>query len=65
MKSKAKTLEKVNQKIIKALKKTKKQFYSEDGKEITVEEYVELLKKEDPKDLKAFLNKMKRMRKIK
>ena len=50
-------------KILKVLKKTRQQFYDEEGKEITTEEYLELLLKQKRSDMDNFLNKMKRKRK--
>ena len=55
-----KKITKFRAKILKALKKTGKQFYSEDGKEITTEEYLELLLSQKHEDLVAFMNKMKK-----
>ena len=49
--------------ILKLLKKSKKQFYNEEGKEITVEEYLELLLKQKTADLLAFKKKMERKKK--
>jgi len=57
-------LAKVKSKILKALKKTKQQFYDEEGNKITPEEYLELLLKQKTQDINDFFNKMKRMRKI-
>jgi len=55
---------KVKKKILKALKKTKKQFYDEEGKKITPEEYLELLIEQKTEDLINFMNKIKHRRKI-
>ena len=57
-----KKLVKFKGKILKALKNTGQQFYSEDGKKITPEEYLELLLKQKRSDMENFLNKMKRKR---
>ena len=54
---------KVRKKILKLLKKTKKQFYNEEGDKITPEEYLDLLLKQKTQDMNDFLNKIKRRRK--
>ena len=51
--------------MLKILKKTKKQFYDEEGNKITVEEYFDFLVKEKVGDMNDFLNKLKRNRKYK
>jgi len=60
MKNRKRILSKLHKKVVKALEKTGRQFYDEEGNKITVEEFVELVQQEDPKDLKAFLKKMNR-----
>jgi len=56
-------LKKIKKKILKVLKKTKKQFYDEEGNKITPEAYLELLMKQKATDMNDFLNKLKRKRK--
>jgi len=56
-------LKKIKKKILKVLKKTKKQFYDEGGNKITPEAYLELLMKQKATDMNDFLNKLKRKRK--
>jgi len=56
-------LKKIKKKILKVLKKTKKQFYDEEGNKITPEEYLDLLMKQKATDMNDFLNKLKRKRK--
>ena len=54
---------KVKKKVLKVLKRSKQQFYDEEGNKITPEVYLELLLKQKTKDLTDFLNKLKRNRK--
>lgn len=57
-----KKLAKFKAKILKALKKTGKQFYDEEGNEITTEEYLELLLSQKHQDRVNFMNKMMKRR---
>lgn len=63
MQTREKKIAKFKVKILKVLKKTGKQFYDEEGKEITTEEYFELLMKQKQQDLINFMNKIKKKRK--
>ena len=56
-------LNKYRKKVIRILKKTKRQFYDEEKNKITPEEYFDLLLKQKQGDLLNFLNKLKRKRK--
>ena len=58
-------IERFRKKVIKILKKSKRQFYDEEDNKITVEEYFDLLTKQKIEDMNAFLNKLKRNRKWK
>jgi len=53
-------INKVRNKILKALKKTKRQFFDMEGNKITPEQYLDLLLKQKVDDMTKFLNNLKR-----